>query len=151
MFRLRADMFYKSGYNHKCQHGFTLIELLIVILIVGILAAVAIPIFRGRVNEAKWSEGKTTAGAIRRAVSAYAVEKGVTAAQQLVGSLDDESKTEALGFYSNDLTGTYFVEGDYNIDAVNDDGIAQITVTASTSNGPPTGESKTMSIDGLWQ
>ena len=49
------------------KKGFTLIELLVVILIVSILAAVAIPIMRGRVDAAKWSEGKVMAGtAVKR-------------------------------------------------------------------------------------
>jgi type II secretory pathway pseudopilin PulG len=128
-----------------------MIELLIVILIVGILAAVSIPIFRGRIDNAKWSEGKTTAGTIRRAISAYTLEKGVATAQQLIGSLDDETKRSALGFYSEDLSGSYFVVGDFNIDAVNAEGMAQITVTASTLNGPPAGETRTLTTDGSWQ
>jgi len=144
-------IFTKKDPNKERRKGFTLIELMIVILIVGILAAAAIPVFRGRVNDAKWSEGKTTAGTIRRAVSAYALEKGIATAQLLVGSLDDETKKSALGFYSEDLTGAYFVAGDFNIDAINGDGVAQVTVTASTANGPPAGESRTLSIDGTWQ
>ncbi|MHC4265206.1 MAG: type II secretion system protein [Planctomycetota bacterium] len=151
MLMTRINTCFKKNSSRKWQDGFTLIELMIVILIVGILATAAVPIFRGRVNDAKWSEGKTTAGTIRRSISAYALEKGVTAAQQLVGSLDDETKRTALGFYSEDLTGAYFVAGDFNIDAVNGDGVAQITVTASTSDGPPAGETRTLSIDGTWQ
>ncbi|MHC4187845.1 MAG: pilin [Planctomycetota bacterium] len=151
MSEVRIYIFSKKVSSKENQGGFTLIELMIVILIVGILAAAAIPIFRGRVNEAKWSEGKTTAGSIRRAISAYVLEKGVATAQQLIGSLDDETKRSALGFYSNDLTGAYFVAGDFNIDAVNGDGSAQVTVTASTANGPTAGETRTLSIDGIWQ
>jgi prepilin-type N-terminal cleavage/methylation domain-containing protein len=151
MSEMRMYMPAKKDSNKEWQRGFTLIELMIVILIVGILAAAAIPIFRGRVNDAKWAEGKTTAGSIRRAVSAYALEKGIPTAQLLIGSLDDETKRTELGFYSEDLTGAYFVAGDFNIDAVNGDGNAQVTVTASTANGPPAGESRTLSIDGIWQ
>jgi len=66
--------------NHKgnTDGGFTLIELMIVIVIVGVLASVAIPVFRGRINEAKWSEGKVMMGTVARAIRAYHGEKGPT-------------------------------------------------------------------------
>jgi len=60
----------------KSRKGFTLIELMVVIFIVGILAAVAIPIMRGRIDSAKWSEGKAAAGSIRTAARAFCAEKG---------------------------------------------------------------------------
>ena len=59
----------------KRRKGFTLIELMVVILIVGILAAVAIPILRGRIDAAKWSEGKAMMGSIGTAIRAYHAEK----------------------------------------------------------------------------
>ncbi|MFW0883888.1 prepilin-type N-terminal cleavage/methylation domain-containing protein [Candidatus Acidulodesulfobacterium sp. H_13] len=48
----------------KGKKGFTLIELLIVIAIIGILAAIAIPTYLSYVNRAKDSEAKTNLGAI---------------------------------------------------------------------------------------
>ena len=48
----------------KGKKGFTLIELLIVIAIIGILAAIAIPTYLSYVNRAKDSEAYTNLGAI---------------------------------------------------------------------------------------
>jgi len=89
----------------KSRKGFTLIELMVVILIVGILAAVAIPLMRGRIDSAKWSEGKAMMGTIATALRAYGAEKG-----------DDgtwpPSMTQ-LGFVAGDLTGTYFDDAEF--------------------------------------
>jgi len=93
----------------KSRKGFTLIELMVVILIVGILAAVAIPIMRGRVDSAKWSEGKAGMGTIGTALRAYAAEKGAT------GTYPPTLAT--LGFIASDLHGTYFTIANYSITA----------------------------------
>ena len=93
----------------KSRKGFTLIELMVVILIVGILAAVAIPIMRGRVDSAKWSEGKSGMGTIGTALRAYAAEKGAT------GTYPPTLAT--LGFIASDLHGTYFTIANYSIPA----------------------------------
>ena len=60
----------------KSVAGFTLIELLVVILVIGILAAVAVPMMQGRIDSAKWSEGRTYMGTIARALRAYISETG---------------------------------------------------------------------------
>ena len=84
------------------RKGFTLVELMVVILIVAILAAIAIPIMRGRIDAAKWSEGKAIMGTIGTAIRAYIAEKGIS--QPNFDAID----ALALGFVANDLSGTYF-------------------------------------------
>ena len=42
--------------KHKKKRVFTLIELMVVIMIIAIFAAVTVPILRGRIKQAEWSE-----------------------------------------------------------------------------------------------
>ena len=132
------------------KKAFTLVELMVVILIVGILAAVAIPLMQGRIDKAKWSEGNAAAGTIRTAIRAYAAETSIATAQGLVGNtLDDADTQAALGFDSADLAGTYFVASDYEITSVNDNGVASITVSGGSQDDSPTG-SYLLEEDGGW-
>jgi len=136
----------------KSKKGFTLVELMVVILIVGILAAVAIPLMQGRINKAKWSEANATAGTIRTAVRAYCAETSVdTAVKNVQGHTlaIGDAALPLLGFSDKDLEGTYFRGSDYKIDSVSDSGIAAITVTASKTNAPDDGP-YTLDVDGNW-
>jgi type IV pilus assembly protein PilA len=132
------------------RKGFTLVELMVVILIVGILAAVAIPLMQGRIDKAKWSEANATAGTIRTAIRAYAAETSVATAQGLIGNdLSDGPTQSALGFSANDCEGTYFESDDYTITAVDGTGIATITVTGGSKTDSPSGSYR-LNVDGTW-
>lgn len=134
----------------KSRKGFTLVELMVVILIVGILAAVAIPLMQGRIDKAKWSEANATAGTIRTAVRAYAAETSVTTAQGLATTTLDTAATQsALGFSASDLEGTYFTASDYTITSVDGNGIAVITVSGGSKADSPTG-SYQLTAAGTW-
>ena len=70
-------MFRKWQTLRKKSKGFTLIELMIVVAIIAILAAIAIPQYKKFQLKAKTAEAKTNLGAIRTAEEAYAAENDV--------------------------------------------------------------------------
>jgi prepilin-type N-terminal cleavage/methylation domain-containing protein len=132
----------------KNRKGFTLIELMVVILIVGILAAVAIPLMRGRVDSAKWSEGKSIMGTIATAVRAYAAEKGST------GSYGADAPTMVqMGFSASDFTGTYFAVGNFTWTTAYDDAgdpPLTFTITGTAGAGIQTPTQITLDNVGTW-
>jgi len=80
--------------KHRNQKGFTLIELMIVVAIIGILAAIAIPNFLRYQLKSKTSEAKTNMGAIKTSEEAFAAENDeyLTCASTPTGNAD-QTKT----------------------------------------------------------
>ena len=60
----------------KKQQGFTLIELMIVVAIIGILAAIAIPAYQDYTIRAQVSEGLNLSGGAKTAVTEYFQDRG---------------------------------------------------------------------------
>lgn len=108
---------------HK-QQGFTLIELMIVVAIIGILAAIAIPAYQDYTRRAQASELMVAASSVKTAVAEYASSEG---------ALPPSTWTS---FTAND-------SGEY-VDSVGWDGSA---ITATAPSGDPL-EGMTITLTG---
>lgn len=92
----------------KQQSGFTLIELVVVIVILGILAATALPRFVNLQSEARASAVQGIAGGLRGAIGLVNAKwqvqggSGVTSVNMVGGAVTVDGTT---GFPTNDATG----------------------------------------------
>ena len=95
--------------------GFTLVELMIVIIIVGVLAAVAIPMYQIMPQRSRGTEAAAALGLVRSAMRIYYAEFGTF----VNASFTDGAQVttgDLLGVTDFDLLGKYFSTECYTFD-----------------------------------
>ena len=118
--RLQLSLLNRKKGRNLLEKGFTLVELMIVIVIVGILSAVALPNFLSQTSKAKATEAKTQIAATLKQAHALFLETG-----------DDPANTEAT---MNETYGTP-LNGDTNFNYSEDSFNATTNVWTITATG----------------
>lgn len=110
--------------------GFTLIELMIVIAIIGIIAAIAIPAYTGYIATARLAEAKNNIAALKLAEEEYYLENNV----YFYDTSDDNAN---LASASGNLWSASKGEGGVNFTYTVSGTSPNYTITATGNSGTP--------------
>lgn len=125
------------------EGGFTLVELLVVMLIIGLLAAIAIPSFFNQRDKARDADAKSAARTAQTAIETYATDNGGSYAGADEASLIDIESTltdRVFNVTSDDSSYTVTAQSETGNEfsiTRNSDGTTELTCTTAGSAGCP--------------
>ena len=140
----------KTRRATKQTQGFTLVELMVVIVIVGVLSAIALPNYLNQTSKAKTTEAESTIAAILKNGAAEHQQGGIKALNKLIGgdenlprAIDEDcSSLGAPARYADDNTVKTLFDYSCTSDATDE----TVTVVATGNNNDSTLNTKTLSI-----
>ncbi len=118
------------GIKRSVQQGFTLIELMIVVAIIGILAAVALPAYQDYTTRSKWAANLAEVEGIKTAIKACMNENAGAAA-----SCDSVSELNSYGFAGSVLPTPKYATAALSLDGTTVATAVGITFTGTTDVG----------------
>lgn len=93
--------------NRRRRHGFTLVELMVVVIVIGVLAALIVPTFFGRIGQSKQAVAKQKIASLSTAITLFYQDYGrfPVALEELVVKPDDvpDDKWMPTGIQNKDL------------------------------------------------
>jgi type IV pilus assembly protein PilA len=144
-------MLLKLRERMASDEGFTLVELLVVMLILGLLAAIAIPSFFNQRDKAKDADAKSAARTAQTAIETYATDNGGTyvgatavALETIEPSLNNANLADPTNLTATDYTVTV-TSTTGNTFSINRgvgalaEGETSLTCTTGGQDGCPTG------------